>query len=153
MNDDTEVQSRVETNIRKELGRSIPVGVTVRNHVATLTGEVATSMERWVAERAAERVPGVIAIVSYVEVRPATVQERTDEQLAEAVVNALREAPTVPADRIKVEVHRGWVTLRGQVNWSYQRSTAEHTVRDLVGVKGVSNLVSRAEPQDLERHR
>jgi osmotically-inducible protein OsmY len=48
----------------------------------------------------------------------------------------------VPEDAIKVTVSRGWVTLRGEVEWQYQRREAERVVRNLYGVKGVSNLVT-----------
>jgi osmotically-inducible protein OsmY len=47
----------------------------------------------------------------------------------------------VPADRIKVKVSKGWITLEGSVEWQYQKSAAENAVRDLTGVKGVINLI------------
>jgi len=40
-------------------------------------------------------------------------------------------------------VSDGWITLEGQVEWWYQKDAAENTVRYLLGVKGVSNLVPR----------
>ena len=143
---DVEIQRRVEANVRKELGASADlaaIDITTRNGVVMLRGSVPSSLERWVAERAAERVPGVVGIVSELNADRPSTRDRTDEQVAEAVVRTLSETPTVPAGKIKVEVRGGWVTLRGHVEWSYQRSTAEHAVRELVGVKGVSNLVSR----------
>jgi osmotically-inducible protein OsmY len=59
----------------------------------------------------------------------------------------------VPADKIKVTVSKGWVTLEGDVEWQYQREAAERDVRRLVGVKGVSNLITiapRTTPGDLK---
>jgi BON domain/AraC-binding-like domain len=38
-------------------------------------------------------------------------------------------------------VSGGWVTLRGAVEWDYQRREAERVVRTLAGVKGVTNLI------------
>jgi osmotically-inducible protein OsmY len=38
-------------------------------------------------------------------------------------------------------VEKGWVTLEGEVGWQYQKMAAEDSVRNLPGVKGVSNLV------------
>ena len=60
----------------------------------------------------------------------------------------------IPADKIQVTVDKGWVTLRGDVEWQYQRQEAERVVRRLWGVKGVSNLVSvkpQVSPADLKK--
>jgi osmotically-inducible protein OsmY len=48
----------------------------------------------------------------------------------------------VPADKVAVTVDNGWVTLTGEVDWDYQRASAEKTVRPLIGVLGVSNEVT-----------
>ncbi|MEO8655566.1 MAG: BON domain-containing protein, partial [Ramlibacter sp.] len=36
----------------------------------------------------------------------------------------------------------GWVRLKGEVDWDYQRRGAEKAVRPLVGVVGVSNAIT-----------
>jgi osmotically-inducible protein OsmY len=59
----------------------------------------------------------------------------------------------VPDDKIKVTVSNGWVTLEGQVEWQYQKTAAESAVRDLTGVRGVTNLITvkpRVSPSDLK---
>ena len=56
--------------------------------------------------------------------------------------SALKWHAQVPADRIKVVVEKGWVTLKGEVDWDYQRFSASKAVRALTGVVGVSNLVT-----------
>jgi osmotically-inducible protein OsmY len=38
-------------------------------------------------------------------------------------------------------VKNGWVTLEGNVEWNYQRKSAESAVRRLRGIKGVTNLI------------
>jgi osmotically-inducible protein OsmY len=40
---------------------------------------------------------------------------------------------------VKVTVANGWVTLTGEVDWWFQKEAAEHDVRPLHGVVGVSN--------------
>jgi osmotically-inducible protein OsmY len=35
-----------------------------------------------------------------------------------------------------------WVTLRGEVEWDYERQAAERAVRRLTGVRGVTNLIT-----------
>ena len=47
----------------------------------------------------------------------------------------------VPQDRIKVEVEKGWVTLKGTVEHRYQQEAAENAVHHMVGVRGVSNMI------------
>ena len=46
------------------------------------------------------------------------------------------------ADRVKVKVDKGWVKLTGDVYGDFQRRAAERAVRNLPGVRGVSNLIA-----------
>src|SRR6202035_4806251 len=58
------------------------------------------------------------------------------------------------ADNIKVIVKKGWITLEGEVEWNYQRETAENAVRWIKGVNGVSNLIQlkpRVAPSKIKR--
>src|SRR6202043_1223467 len=93
------------------------------------------------AERATERVSGVKAVVNELEIRLPSSSERTDEDIARAAINALEWSVLIPANRIKVKVSKGWVTLEGTVDWQFQKTAAEKAVRKLIGVKGVSDLV------------
>jgi osmotically-inducible protein OsmY len=116
------------------------VGVSVKDGIVTLTGWVDSYLKKWRAEEAALRVTGVKAVANDIEVRLAT--ERTDADIAKAAVEALKWDAGVPADKIQVTVSKGWVTLKGEVEWQYQREEAERVVRRLWGVKGVSNLIT-----------
>jgi osmotically-inducible protein OsmY len=109
-------------------------------------------LKKWAAEEAAHRVPSVKAVANDIEVKLLT--ERTDADIAEAAIHALDWDAGVPSDKIKVTVSKGWVTLRGEVEWQFQRQDAERVVRRLSGVKGVTNLIvvkPRATAQDLKR--
>jgi osmotically-inducible protein OsmY len=75
-------------------------------------------------------------------VRLPTSSERTDADIAAAVVRALEWDAFVPVDQIDVTVSKGWVTLKGEVEWGFQRSDAERVARRITGVRGVSNLIS-----------
>ena len=66
----------------------------------------------------------------------------TDGDLQEHVQNALDWEPSIDAADIGASVENGWVTLKGRVNWDYQRATAANAVRDLTGVRGVTNTIS-----------
>jgi osmotically-inducible protein OsmY len=118
------------------------VGVTVNDSVVTLTGWVDNYGKKWTAERTAHRVSGVRAVANDIEVRLPSSAERTDADLAGAATRALEWDAFVPIDKLDVTVSRGWVTLKGAVEWEYQRRSAERAVRRLAGVRGVTNLVS-----------
>lgn len=132
------------------------VGVAVKNGIVTLTGWVDSFIKRWAAEDAALRVRGVQAVVNEIEVRLPTSAERTDEDLAAAIIRALEWDAMIPPDGVKVTVSRGWVTLRGQVEWGFQRVDAERVARRVTGVRGVTNLITvksrtTLAPEELKR--
>jgi osmotically-inducible protein OsmY len=118
------------------------VGVTVADCVVTLTGWVDNYGKKWAAERTAHRVSGVRAVANDIEVRLPTSAERTDADLAGAATRALEWDAFIPLDRLDVTVSRGWVTLKGEVEWEYQRHSAERALRRLSGVRGLTNLVT-----------
>jgi osmotically-inducible protein OsmY len=43
-----------------------------------------------------------------------------------------------------VTVKDGWLTLEGKVGWGYQKEAAEHAVRYLAGVLGITNNIEIA---------
>jgi Predicted periplasmic or secreted lipoprotein len=128
---------KFEPSIREE-----EIGVATKDGVVTLTGFVDSYVERFTAERVAERVGGVKAIADEIKVKLPGTHQRTDTEIAHAAVNALRWDIQVPDDRIKVSVDAGWIALDGEADWQYQKRAAEDAVRSLTGVKGVSNLIS-----------
>jgi osmotically-inducible protein OsmY len=145
---DADIRRNVETELNWEpsVTNAAAIGVGVKDGVTTLSGYVDSYAERWAAERAAERVGGVTAVVNRLEVHVPDSFTRTDEEIAAAAVNALRWNLSVPDGRVKVEVNDGWLTLDGDVDWQYQRDAAETAVRYLSGVKGVSNIIGIKSP-------
>lgn len=117
------------------------IGVTTDEGVVTLTGHVSRYTDKWMAERIAKRVQGVKAIANDLEVKLSTENQRDDTEIAKAAVEALRWNISVPAEKIKVTVTKGWLTLTGELDWQYQKRAAEHSVRYLKGVHGVSNEI------------
>jgi osmotically-inducible protein OsmY len=116
------------------------IGVSVKDGVVTLTGWVDSYLKKWAAEDAVHRVAGVKAVANDNEVK--LFGERTDPDIAEAAIRALQWDASVPADKIQVTVSKGWVTMRGEVNWNFEKQDAERVVRRLTGVNGVSNLIT-----------
>jgi osmotically-inducible protein OsmY len=115
------------------------VGVSVDEAVVTLRGNVASYAQKMAAERVALRVYGVKAVANDLAVRLVSEYERTDTEIAQAAVAALEWNTIVPHDRITVAVKDGWIALKGTLDWQYQKDAAARAVRDLMGVKGVTN--------------
>jgi osmotically-inducible protein OsmY len=155
MIDDTELQQRVIDELAFEPSvNAAHIGVAVKNGIVTLTGHVTSYAEKYAAENAAKRVQGVRAVVNELEVKLPGSSERTDEDIAEAAVAALKANTLVPDDKIKLTVENGWVTLEGEVEWHYQKTAAEDAVRNITGVRGVTNLITvkpNVTPSEIKR--
>ena len=153
---DTQIQNDVLAELKWE-PRLTPneIGVAVKDGVVTLTGWVDSYTKRWAAEDAAHRVRGVKAVANEIEVRLSPSSERTDADIAAAAVRALEWDAFLPAGKVHVTVSKGWVTLKGEVDWQFQKQDSERVVRRLTGVKGVTNLVtvkqSKVTPAEIKR--
>jgi osmotically-inducible protein OsmY len=127
------------------------IAVAVKDGVVTLAGWVDSYLKKVAAEEDAHRVPGVKAVVNDIEVRLPGSAERTDADLAKAVLNALKWDAGIPTDKIDVTVDHGWVTLKGEVEYYFQKRDAERAVERLSGVRGVTNLlVVKAQPSPAD---
>jgi osmotically-inducible protein OsmY len=117
------------------------IGVAVKDGIVTLTGWVDSYLKKVAAEDGAHRVRGVKAVVNDIEVRLPGSAERTDADLAKAVLNALKWDAGIPAGKLDVTVSQGWVTLKGEVAYAFQKMDAERAIRHLSGIRGISNLI------------
>ena len=152
--------AQVERDVRAELTwdprvDDKEVRVDASNGIVTLTGTVPSFADKRAAERAAERVFGVRAVANDLSVAVPLHYSRSDSEIARAVVDTLAWDVQVPEPRIKASVSDGWITLAGDVEWRYQRDAAERAVRNLAGVRGVTNeitvIAKRVSPRDVSR--
>jgi osmotically-inducible protein OsmY len=142
MKTDAQLQKDVMDEIKWEPSTTAAqIGVSAANGVVTLNGTVATYAEKWAVERAAQRVHGVRGIAEEITVKLTGPHARTDAEIAEATVNSLKWHVWVPND-IQAIVAQGWVTLKGHVNWEYQRTAARDAVCFMPGVQGVTNDIT-----------
>ena len=118
------------------------IGVAVEDGIVALTGHVESYAAKTTAERIVKRVHGVTGVANDVEVKLASGAARDDIDIARSAVNALEWNVSVPKNRVKVAVAKGWVTLDGNVEWYYQKRAAEEAVLYLAGVRGVSNNIA-----------
>src|SRR5579884_2810534 len=115
------------------------IAVAATDGVVTLAGAVGSYTEKWSAESIAKRVYGVKGIANELEVGINLAEYRSDAEIARSAVDALSWNYSVPKDQVKVIVDKAWLTLDGQVTWDYQRRAAEEAVRNLRGVRGITN--------------
>ncbi len=143
MKTDIQIQKDVMDELKwQPFLNSSEIGVAVKNGIVTLSGIVDSFSKKLSAERAAKKVAGVKAIAEDIQIGVSPVYRKTDAEIAEAVVNALKWHSAVPDDKIKVKVDDGNVTLEGEVEWEYQRISAKTAIQNLSGVRSVINLVT-----------
>src|SRR6266446_2456003 len=155
----TRTDEDIQADVLEELKwdthvRPNEIGVAVKEGIVTLTGWVDSYLKKIHADEAAHRVPGVKAVANDIEVRLPSFAERTDADLAAAVLSALKWDAAIPAGTLDVTVSQGWVTLKGEVEYAFQKRDAERAVERLSGVKGVGNLIvvkPHLSPTDLKQ--
>jgi osmotically-inducible protein OsmY len=140
---DSELKTDVISELKYEPGvRFTDIGVLVKDGAVTLNGFATSYGEKWDAVHATKRVSGVTAVADDIEVKLLDSQKRTDGDIAIAAINQLDWSTSIPKGTIGITVREGWVTLDGQVEWWYQKNAAGTAVQNLLGVKGIINLVT-----------
>ena len=130
------------------------VSTAVEEGVVTLSGTLSSFTEKWAAEDAVKATKGVRGIANELRVDLPGMHVRNDADIAKTIVEVLRWSETLP-QTIQAEVHAGFVTLHGKVDWPYQRTDAIDAVRRLVGVRGVYEDITvspkTVDPAELRR--
>jgi len=148
MKTDSQIKKDVQDELKFQPNiRETEIGVAVKDGVVTLSGFVDSYAQKLAAERAAEGVSGVRAVAEDLKVKLAHSFQRSDTEVAQAAVSALKWNVEVPDDKIKLRVEDGYVTMEGDVDWQFQKSSAYESVRHLLGVKGVRNLIAVRQPK------
>jgi osmotically-inducible protein OsmY len=144
---DLQLKQHVEDELYWEPSiNSAAVGIGVRDAIVTLSGHVDSYAQKHAAGEAVSAIRGVRAVANELEVKLPAESERSDEGIAHAVASIFSWNASIPKNRIHVQVTQGWVTLQGTVDWHYQGILAESLVKDLMGVKGVTNLIAVKSP-------
>jgi osmotically-inducible protein OsmY len=142
MKNDAQIQTDVQNQLKWEPQlNAAQIGVSVNNGIVTLSGIVDTYPKKMAAERVTKNVIGVKAVALDIQVGISPVNRKSDTEIAEACVNALRWDSSVPDDQIKIKVENGTVSMDGTVEWGYQRLAAKNALVKLTGVKGVNNMI------------
>ena len=121
--------------------KSDRINATVTDGTVVLTGSVATFYEKWNAGEDAWRISGVRDVRNEIVLDPDFARV-LDEDLVESARRGLDANALVPEGAVQVSAADGWVTLRGNVRFHYQRQAAEYVVRHLAGLQGFTNRVT-----------
>lgn len=152
MKDDKTLQADVIRHLGWEPAvQAAHIGVTAKDGAVTLVGTVSTYRERRHAVAAAESVYGVRAVADELEVDLPGAHRRDDSALAEAIARVFGWDTEVPST-VEATVAQAWVTLKGKVDWPFQRDAAARAVESLTGVRGVRNEItvkSKPKPADV----
>lgn len=152
--DDKKIQADVLDELKSDPSvTSGQILVNAKNGIVTLYGSVPHFFEKTSAEEAAQRVGGVRAVADEIEVKLMGIYEKSDADIANAALNAVAWNFSVPRD-VKISVDNGWVTLRGEAEWDYQRRAAKKVVSHLLGVTGVKNEMTikpEANAKDIKK--
>ena len=148
---DTQLQQDVTNELEWDPSvTSDQISVAAHRGIVTLRGNVPHFFEKSTALKAAQRVGGVQGVADEIEVKIMGSYERTDEDIARAGLDALEWSYSAPKG-VTVTVEKGWITLRGEVDWDHERTAAKKAVSQLMGVRGVSDeLVIKAQKSHLQ---
>ena len=151
--EDSELRRRVVDELEYDPSiDATTIAVAVQEGVVTLSGTVPNYAQKQSAERAVKRVAGVKAVAEDLTVKLAGAA-RNDTDIAHNALTNLRFNVSVPADRIRITVEDGWITMEGEVDWQYQRAAAENSVKYMQGVKGITDNIrikSRIDTADIK---
>lgn len=144
MKSNEDLQKEVQDAIKWEPKlHAAEIGVVVHDGIVTLTGTVDNYAKKIQAENAAKHIKGVKAVVEKIEVKFNTDWTKHDDNdIAKEIVHAYKWNWQLPDDKIHVKVENGWITLDGETNWNYQREEAKNAIKDMTGIKGVTNNIT-----------
>jgi osmotically-inducible protein OsmY len=155
MKTDIQIQKDVMEEIKWEPSlNASEIGVAVKNGVVTLSGQVDAYSKKLAAEKAAKRISGVKAVAEDIQVGVSPSFRKTDAEIAEAVLNALKWHSAIREEKIKIKVEDGHVRLDGEVEWDFERTSAQTAIENLTGVLSVINLITvkpKVKPSDIQQ--
>ena len=122
--------------------------------IVTLDGVVPTYAHKCAAEEIARGVRGVTTVRNQLEVRLTIGDYRTDATLERVLRDLIDCLARMPAELPRVTVVDGWVTLDGVAS-AFQKQLVERVVREVAGVRGITNRITIETPRGgrLQRER
>lgn len=110
-----------------------------KNGIVTLTGTVADSSHKSLAQDTVESLPGVKSVDNQLKIKGDAPAEHSDGWVGTKVKSALLFHRNVRATRTDVNVRDGVVTLTGEASSLAQKDLTTEYAKDVEGVKEVKN--------------
>lgn len=143
MKNNEELQKDVQDAIKWEpLLSAAEIGVIAKDGVITLTGVVDCYAKKIEAEEATKKVTGVKAVVEKIEIKFDGMGRKNDNEIASDALSALKWNWGVSNDKVKIKVEDGWVSMEGELHWNFQKESAQRSIKNIFGVKGVTNNIT-----------
>jgi len=115
---------------------STAIAVSADDGRITLRGTVGSLRKKREAQKATQRVFGVISVDNQLQVKVMNDDMRADADLRGDVLQALMLDSLVPKT-VDAKVEDGFVTLKGTANRQYERDEAEFVASNVVGALDV----------------
>lgn len=133
------VQNRLALNPSVDAAE---IGVSVADGTITLSGTVKNFPEKWSAEQVALHASSAKRVDNRMIVNLPPDDERSDERLANLIFKVLDSNVLIPRNRVSFVLEDGRLTLKGNVDFHYQKFEAERAVRNFVGLKDVASEIT-----------
>lgn len=122
---------------------STGIDVEVKEHIATLSGNVSSYMQKTAAQMDALSIAGVTEVHNHLKiVNDTSYQKFTDEQIARDIKTLIALNSVINPDTLEIRVDKGIVFLGGSVDGYWKKIQTEEIVFEIPGVRDVVNMLS-----------
>lgn len=150
--DDQGIELRAANRLRDQMGSRARISVTSYNRRALLTGEVANTRDKELAETIAKQVDNVTIVHNELDVAnsPSFTEKAEDSLLTGKVKASLIDTKQISANSFKVVTERGTVFLMGRVT-QREADIATQVARTTKGVQRVVRVLEIITEEELAR--
>jgi len=142
--DDRIASSAKESYVFKTYLKDDSIKTESKNGAVTLTGTVAESSHKSLAQDTVESLPGVKSVDNQLKVKGESHAEHSDGWVGTKVRTTLLFHRNVSATKTDVNVADGIVTLSGEASSQAQKELTTEYAKDVEGVKEVKNEMTIA---------
>jgi len=120
------------------------IRVSAADRTITLQGAVTSYSVKCCAEKIAREISGVVDVKNDLEVRLSVGSYRTDAGLERLTFEILQNHTALCDPLPRITARDGWLTLDGTVTSDVQKRSAEEALRDVAGIRGITNNIAVA---------
>ncbi len=117
------------------------IDVTVMNGAATLTGYADKFFKKEIARKIAKEVEGVTLVAEAIVIVLDEADKISDIDIKAIITERFKKNFSAAYKEINIRVRDGYVGLKGQLKWNYQKQLAEECISDVEGIKGIENTI------------